>query len=1139
MLKVLYPLCFFVLLASSITVARAQAPVVDWTKWKSPPPRLEGTVTLVAEGVSSRAAIKYEAPDRLRVEIAANPVTSAAAQTIVATEGETRSQETSTQRVQRLPFHIAAQWWRSSALSSGSPLNIWLAGFAPAETAKFYSVAAPNTSERGRTAIELKARADVERITVREGVRSGGRGSSKYYAARTRAAFARPARIVLTFDDATKVLLTRAEFDERDRLQTKTEWTWSADGLPKSVVTRDFNERPLAEWGFEWKTAANFPAAMWTIEAPGQVIEDAILRPIAEYRAGTDASAQFNLGVALARQEDFATALSAFKAANVSAPRAVAPLLAASDAARSMRDLNEAHQHLNRLAEVIGDKHSEIVSRRILIDLAGHDWKRVREVFNEGVRLPDSQVSPALLLQGANFARAMGDSTAATAILARVLMQEKTPPAVATQAALVLAALNDRNGLQALAGSNGEASKLTRQLFDIADGKTPAQSTLEAFQFPHSVAAIGVALERSGQWETATLAWNRVAQTATEPLWREAQRHLMSLHAQAGDTSNSLKAYRALLARLDNEIEIRELQDILFRSWDKALKRDALRSVLQSRALATAASDDDLRLWLAWQETYGSDDDIEATINTSVSRFTRGEARAWWQSRRAEFVADKAASQPPSANGLAARARYFRDALSAVNIAVESDPSRSYYAVQRALILARRATLPIPVSDAASRVTERTAALDALAVLERAWPNDPDVQIAVAVQQLALSPSDTDGIMRRLQSALEASPSTLNKGSSALDHAGNFTARQLLASTLRRANRIEASRVEYEKLWAAAGAPGEQLGIALNWLNLLDSQNDAPGATQLAARLVREPRAFSATQDLMGEWAASLLQRKKLAPVVTTTLRASNDKAERLAGAYLDFGAWRLATRRASLENAPLAAEASLREASGNWAKSKTALGDIASMTVATSASDHILALQANALLAQDALARGDKETAVKLFTAANALEPTDLNLRIALARALLDTGQRDEALTVRNRLLTDFAHDSPVLRWAAWITLRAERFAEAAPLARRAVDRATLDPQIGAALWQETTFLLARALMAQGEVAAAGEQYQKLIGEPWTILERAAALLDWQARATEANRADVADQAATRLRALKLSAVQLQQAQALQRSFE
>ncbi|MDF2440613.1 MAG: Tetratricopeptide repeat [Abditibacteriota bacterium] len=1133
MTKVLYVALFSICLTMLSSTAGAQAPAVDWSKWKAAPAKLAGTVTVLSDGVTSVAEVHYQAPNRLRLDIGANPHAGVAAQSVIATANETRSHDASSKRVQRLPFHAATQWWRSATLAGGSPLNVWFAAFSAEETAKFYTIApAPNAAVKGQTAIELKARADVERIAVRESVRSGGAGSGKFYAVRKRAAFARPARIILTFDDAAKVLLSRAEYNERDRLQTTTEYTWTAGGLPRSAITRDFNARPIATWSFEWKTAPEFAADTWQLQAPEQIVEDVLLRPIADYRAGNDAGSKFHEGMSLARQEDYPAALASFQAAHASNPRAVAPVMAAFETTLAMRDFGGANRQLTELSGLLTAQSAEVTNRRIRLALAQRDWQRARVALVDLTKAENATVSPALLLQGAGVTRVLGDASAAAALLARLVRQAQTPPALAAQAVLVLAELNDRAALATVAGSNEGAAKTAAALVTVAGSKVPDQSTLEALPTAQSVAAIALALERSGQIEAAINAWNHVAETATEPLWREAQRHLASLYAQRGNTSNSLKAYRALLARLENENEVREFQDALFRAWDKAVKRDALRSVLQNRAIATAATDDDMRLWLAWQETYGTNDDIEATINTSVSRVARGEARAWWESRRAEFVADKAASQPPSVNGLAARARYFRDALSAVSAAQKSDPTRSYYAVQRALILSRRATLPVPVSDAASRVTERTAALDALNDLERQWPNDPDVQIAVAVQQLAVSPGDTEGIMRRLQSALAAPPTTL-AGDGALDHAGTITARQLLASTLRRAGQVEAARAEYEKLWASAAAPGEQLGIALNWLNLLDAQSDAVGATQLAARLVREPRSFSATQELMSEWATSLLQRKKLAPLVTTALRANPDAASRVAAAYLDFGAWRIAGRRATAESAPVATEAALREATMYWTQSKMALAEVAA------APDSVLATQAMTLLAQDALARGDKANAVKLFTAAIQLEPSDLNLRIALARALLDEGQRDEALALRDRVLAAFANDSQTLRWAAWISLRAGQAAQASQLARRAVDRAAVEAEIGATPWQEATLLLARALMAQGEAAAAGEQYQKLAGEPWTVVDRAAVLLDWQARATDANRADIATQVASRLRDLKLTPADLQQAQLLQRSFE
>jgi hypothetical protein len=45
---------------------------------------------------------------------------------------------------------------------------------------------------------------------------------------------------------------------------------------------------------------------------------------------------------------------------------------------------------------------------------------------------------------------------------------------------------------------------------------------------------------------------------------------------------------------------------MLLAAWKKALRGDELRTVLERRAAALKASEDDVSVWLAWQETYGT-----------------------------------------------------------------------------------------------------------------------------------------------------------------------------------------------------------------------------------------------------------------------------------------------------------------------------------------------------------------------------------------------------------------------------------------------------------------------------------------------------------------------------------------------------
>ena len=78
--------------------------------------RLEGTVSLTARGITTRAALQWQAPDQLRVDIQPNAAALLDAQTIVASGDETRLFSASTRRIKRLAFNVVKQPWRGWGL---------------------------------------------------------------------------------------------------------------------------------------------------------------------------------------------------------------------------------------------------------------------------------------------------------------------------------------------------------------------------------------------------------------------------------------------------------------------------------------------------------------------------------------------------------------------------------------------------------------------------------------------------------------------------------------------------------------------------------------------------------------------------------------------------------------------------------------------------------------------------------------------------------------------------------------------------------------------------------------------------------------------------------------------------------------
>ncbi len=1117
----LFPSVLLGLSAWVLSSAPLWAQAVDLKDWvpAQRPAALQGVVTLTANGTQRSAHVIYQAPQRLQVRIE-QPTGNL---DTLAENAQTRFLDAASKRVRQLPFNVLQQWWRSWDITNGGPANTVLSGLGPEETAKFYTAsAATENAADGQTAIELKARSEIETHLVREAIRTGGRGNEKYYAVRKSVAFNRPARLLLTFNTQSKVLLSRAEYDERNRLLSRTEFVTSPEGVPQSATTTDFNGNTLATWTYQLQPVAPDANAL-ALATENQIIEDAQLRPIAEYRAANDANAQFNLGVALARQEDYRGAIAAWNAAAQSQPQATAPLLAIFEAALQIRDAALAQSALQKATPLLGADSTEVLLRRARMATLLRKWDEVLSALRGAHQAQPQNASVTLWL--ADTLRLRGQAEDAQKFLIAALNNAQTSETDGVDlavAVVTLAQTGDAAQVKALLTANTPTTKLAHALLDVASDQNlnveAVQSTLTG---PRALAALASALELHGQTDAAWGVWQKIAETAPEPLFLEAQRRLMTLAAQRNDAANSLRAYRTIWSRLDEENAQRALQNTLFRAWEKAGKRDQLVAVIQSRAIATNAADEDARLWLAWQEANASSNNAEVAINSGLARFP---GSAWWLSRRAESLTDSAFGQPANAAGRAVRARLLREAITAVEKAAFEEPEQPYYAIQHSLILTRRAAAP-GATDA-----EQQAAVKALGDLQTRWPHDPDIKFAIAVQQLTLAPQMGTSALAFLQTGLDAE--SLHGGASSLDHAAVSTARQLVAATLRQNKDIAGAQSEYERLLDASRGTGEQLGIALNALNLFDATRNAAGAAQLMERLVSEPWAFAATQETMSQWVGNLVKRRDLLTGVLSELRDSNRPSSQLALAYLDFGQWRAAQRAASADNAPAVAQEALGTAERNWNNTRTALQEL------INGKDAILQSQAAALLAQDAAVRNNHTAATQFFRQALAVEPREFNLQMALTRALLSAGQAEAALQVRDSMLNVLPHDAETLRWASWISLQAKQPQDAIRFARIAVERVAGESESGLENQHAAKITLARALLEAGDDNAALDVYTQLSGPQWDAYLRAAALLDWQNQAKRLQRDDLAQQVATRMRNLQATSEDFQQAQSFLRGL-
>ena len=484
-----------------------------------------------------------------------------------------------------------------------------------------------------------------------------------------------------------------------------------------------------------------------------------------------------------------------------------------------------------------------------------------------------------------------------------------------------------------------------------------------------------------------------------------------------------------------------------------------------------------------------------AALKTFSLRFggataTDAKAAAWWQSTLAEYYTGQAETDSISGTN-SVRDTSYRNALSAIDKAIKFDLDTRFYTIQKGLIAIRRAARTARISDANTAVAERAAAQKALDDLRALDPNDLDLKITTGIALVALN-KENERAIADFQAAIGGDVSS--PGAQPNLHAAMLTARQGLASALLRGNDNAGALAEYGRLLDGARESLVESGVALNALNVFVPTRDAIGAAGLSARLVSAPWRWSDTQTLLGDWFSGVARRPELLPAVRDALGKSPEAAAQLAAALIDFTLLQNAQAKAGLPEATPETRTALNQAIAIWQNSAQRVQQIAQ------GNDAILALQANALLAQDAVTKRDYQDAANYFQAAIAREPLDLNLRLAyvgaLAAAPANVENTAKIVAARDDFLLRAGRNALNLRYAASMSLQAGRNEDAVNLAREANQRATFDDS-PLWLWRESAFITARALAANEN----NDEAQKLLGDlsaaRWETFQRVAALQD------------------------------------------
>lgn len=1119
--------------------------------------RFEGTIAVTSGGVTTRARFLYQAPDGLRAEIEANDAAQTPAQTYVAQGDRTQSVHGLTGRVRQWSYSSISQPWRSAFLVDGGPANIALFGWPQnIEGAYAISTARRATSTQNASAASsndhsvylLTARDTVGKRLVHDFVRAGNSGTGAFYAVYKRPVYDRPARIALQFSPAG-ALLSREDRDENGRILTRTEFKWNMETrLPQEATTRDGRGRLIETWQYDLAARATpFPAETFTLGAAAneQIIEDAELRPIGQYQPGNDADAQFNLGVALLRHtEDISAALAAWGEAARAKPKAVAPHFAIFDAALRARDLSLADQALTRLATLRGADDAAVRTRRLSLELRRRNWDEAVSLIEAGTRAQPNNLE--LKLNGANLARARGDYSRARNLLMEIIASPAVQPQTQASAAEALATVVVGSGANA-----PEADEFLRNLPRDTVWRQLAHTHIllllersaDVANVDNLVAlgSIAQAQERLGQSEAAIATWQKViagapvipgapyAVVASSTLAGDrvalgllARIHLVHLHAVRGEVTPSLERYRELISVSPDESARRRVQDMLLAAWKKALRGDELRTVLERRAAALKASEDDVSVWLAWQETYGTAEGIGAVVRSGVAKFPRS---AMWHSRLGEYLADQASTMTATQDQT--RANLTREALAAIEKAAQLDAAQPYYPMQNALILTQYARRKLGVLNATQSLQDEQKARDALDKLSQRWPNDPDVSIAVAAGRSALNSKGDPALVTALQNGMrQGTPE--RETASGDRHTTVFFARQALAAMLTKLGRPDEAARQYDTLFLSSRDAGEQASVAAQYLALLQSRSVEPGSSvpivaRLMASMARETWPLETNQAALTGYSRVLVSRgvqldaleTSLALQVSAALRAAKTPAASLAAAHLHYALERGARELLTVPNAPPVTERLARETVALAAASDEALKPIAA------ADDRILASRAMALLGERHAARGEWTEAAQWLQRAVASEPASTDMRAALARAYNASKQPEKALAVRDDLLRGMPRSSEVLRRAALISREAQKKEDTARFAAQALNVAQSTNSVGVGSTEELTLITARALFETGQETRAIALWTGLTGSQWSLVTRLAALGDWQAHLSAAGRSDEAQRVAAQLDAL------------------
>jgi hypothetical protein len=1133
-------LLFIILCLISTTVFAQDAP---WGKVLSRLPHyqsLEGTLTVQGYqtdiglgGGTAVANVQFQQPDSLRVEMKANSSQGTRAYVLVAQGNQTQIYDPVSHRLRDLPYNVVRQWWRGWDILHGGPANALLAGFSLQELPQFFTI------KDDINALNLAA-ADSKSQQQPDFTRVGGSGDQIFYAPFLHQVWDYAPQLNWKF--GSDGLPSQRDEGFTEKVLYKTTFTFdAASKLPKTAVVTDFKGSHVASFTYNLKEAAQpFDKSTFTIaESADQIPEDAQLIAPADYN-GQDAKTLYNKGVALAvGEEDYASAYALWQQASKANPKAVAPWFALYECSLQTHDLNRAHVALDGLIRILGADNEDVLTRQAFLAASYLQWKDAEDALNELVKQqPDNA---QFLLAYANFQHSQGKTGAERGALAQILAMPNAPAGVQAAAALSwsLNALSETDRTASDVDDKTPAQKLTKQIallnINPANTKVDISAIIDN---PSLLTALALVQEEYGQGQDAMNTWALVAKAFPYPLDQTAQWHLLSLAAQSENTSAASAQYDALRATALSRDDTQKLYDQVITVWQKAFGQDTFSEFLKRRALAMQSAPQDAQLWLAFQSTFGSDDDVAAAVKNGATRFPKD---AWWYSLRADSLTTLAGSSEAGAPGMMSVAEALNAALQAVEEAIQRDPSQPYYQIQKALILRQIAMPHSVIIDPRQTRINLDAATAAYQELTKKWPASSDIELAADIMHLPLDdPSQRAVTLQSIQNTMHhASPlqsSYQNNAAQGGNHTRAFTARQAKAAIARRQGDFAAVSQYYQELLVSARGADEEQGVAINYLRQLVYAKDTSGIAALLTRLSYEPWKWKPLSDMMNAAGGVLAFDPSLANDVTQALQNSPDP-------YAHWAAARLAATMVASLNLVLQNPNAPDKYQGDQNVAMQSLtAALQSLIPVVDGTDKILAARAAAALGESALERGVQsddadakkaaDVASQWFAKAVAINPGELSYEENLITAFHAAGDDKSAKSARSALLAKLPLDSEAMRTAAKLTLlTAADSADknlAAKIAVSAFLLAQTSTSTSTSTFWHTGITAARCLMASGNIDEAQNIYQKLSLPQWTDTDRAVAFLDWQYQLKQAGQDQAAEDVQRKLEDLGLNNPQM-----------